>query len=105
MSKQVRSFDELMQPSNLDYEGWLGELPSGDVNICDIPKEKQLQISSWIGLDDPRLPEEDSDSSSGSDMGPSQLKFKKGKTTAIQSNNWRNSLQGIHIQMIVRRKK
>ena len=79
MSRQVRSFHELMQPSNLDYEDWLGELPTGAVKNCDMPKEKQLQISSWIGPSDPRSPEENLDPSSGSDIGPSRLKSKKRK--------------------------
>ncbi|KAK9902475.1 hypothetical protein M0R45_001582 [Rubus argutus] len=58
MSKQFKSFQEFIQPSDLDYEG-----PSN------------------LGS-----PEEDSDPSSESDMGPSQLKFKrrKGETDALK---------------------
>ncbi|KAK9929310.1 hypothetical protein M0R45_026413 [Rubus argutus] len=79
MSKQFRSFHEFIQPSDLDYEGWLEELPRGAVKNSDLPKGKELQISSLIGPSNLGSPEEDSDPSSESDMGPSQLKFKRRK--------------------------
>lgn len=79
MSKQFRSFQEFIQPSDLDYEGWLEELPRGAVKKSDMPKGKELQISSLIGPSNLRSPEEDSDPSSESNMGPSQLKFKRRK--------------------------
>ncbi|KAK9942351.1 hypothetical protein M0R45_008021 [Rubus argutus] len=82
MSRQVRSFDELIQPSNLNYEGWLGDLPGGAVKNSDMPKENQLQISSLIGPNGPRSPEEDflgSNPLSEYDMGSSQHKSKRTK--------------------------
>ncbi|KAK9932466.1 hypothetical protein M0R45_019704 [Rubus argutus] len=82
MSRQVRSFNELIQPNNLDYQGWLGELPRGTVYDSGMPKENQLQISSLVGPNGLRSPEEDflgSDPLSEYDMGSSQRKSKRTK--------------------------
>ncbi|KAK9950907.1 hypothetical protein M0R45_006373 [Rubus argutus] len=79
MSKQFRSFHEFIQPSDLNYEGWLEELPRGAVKNSDMPKGKELQISSLIGPSNLGSPEEIQIPSSESDMDPSQLKFKRRK--------------------------
>ncbi|KAK9943036.1 hypothetical protein M0R45_008660 [Rubus argutus] len=79
MSKQFRSFHEFIQPSDLDYEGLLKELLKGAVKNSDMPKGKELQISSLIGLTNLGSLEDDSYPSSGFDIGPSQLKSKRRK--------------------------
>ncbi|KAK9929587.1 hypothetical protein M0R45_026681 [Rubus argutus] len=104
MSKQFRSFHEFIQPSDLDYEGWLEELPRGAVKNSDMPKGKELQISSLIGPSNLGSPEEDSDPSSESDMGPSQLKFKRRKYDRYNPTIG-GILPRIHIQMKMKRVK
>ncbi|KAK9951580.1 hypothetical protein M0R45_007018 [Rubus argutus] len=98
MSKQFRSFHEFIQPSDLDYECWLEELPRGAVKNSDMPKGKELQISSLIGPSNLGSPEEDSDPSSESDMGPisaqiqeeenykirKRVRFSRGETDALK---------------------